>query len=833
MADNVLTYKGDGIIQIMSTSELNALSQAVLEYMATNDGPGGIYTSNVGNASFTLIGTFTDTKFAGGIGEGNVTILSSEYNLYQDLTTPTGTEPPRPLRYGSTVEPMRAMTTTQLEDLANTILQYGLNNEGPHSFVLESSAPADGGTWTSLGQIKDIYSGGAENPKYLYKKLTSGLYTLNRPLKSLGNGTIQAFTTTEVNYLAKKVRERIVNTGIGQYRFQATAPTPGTWVEKGSIIDTRATETSGVLYAQNYVTGSPTEYTGSETGIYTTDINTDYTGAGDIAYTGTGSAEYSGAVLTPLFTSTEDTYAGDPVYNLDTPASYALTPVYTGDVATLFTGAVTFTATYDIGYDKTFASYYAGTGPDVTPYSGTVFQSFATANYLGDTYNSLIDYTTQTVYNADLYTGSALLFFVQQNVTRPDTVGVGFLNFYTDIDLYYTGPSNLQYTENVIPEGSPLPVRYIANYTNEFTGTTYFNAAFYTSNSTDFSRRDYYQGLPLVENSWHVIMVDTGYDGSTPTGFYTGTEGPATRFIYNVADNYTDFFDPVSWNAYYVHDTTYYAMFFAFYEHEAGLYTATFIQPSYFDLEYHGIIYTLGYVTTYATTVTSIGGYLGSLTTYTGITNYNTETGYTSSFYTGGGGPDFLPYYNGAFGSAFYTGAGDQAFASQLYIGGYIADTPATFSDGFSTVTFYTSSYPTFYITNRTYYTATLDYTTDIIYQLDQSYTGTGTTYNLDYTGLTPVTYSGIGPLSFGAYFTQTYLSNYQTNYDSTTNYTGVVPTPYTASNLYYDTVLSSTYTSADTYTGPAITYNENYTGSSITDVQNTISTIKLWRRVA
>lgn len=276
---NPLTYKGNGIVQVMTTGEVHNFANAVLESFATINGPGSIYTSNVGNTGFTLIGTFTDTTYDGNVGDPAITILSTEYNLYQDVQTPTGDEPPRPLQYTSNTSPIQKMTNTQINTLADTILSHLVNSDGPGSYRLQSSAPVDGGTWANLGQLKDVFSGATESNKYLYKKVASAAYTVTRPLKYVDTGILQSYSNDDIGLIVKKVRERIVDTGVGQYKFQASTPVVGTWTNVGSIIDTRP-DTSGTNYSTDY----ESTYTGSES----------YTGEAEVAYDAV--VEYTGPV---------------------------------------------------------------------------------------------------------------------------------------------------------------------------------------------------------------------------------------------------------------------------------------------------------------------------------------------------------------------------------------------------------------------------------------------------------------------------------------------------------------------------------------------------------
>ena len=455
---NPLIYKGNGTIQAMVTSEVNNLANAVLESFATINGPGSIYTSNVGNAAFTLIGSFTDTTYQGNVGESDLTILSTEYDLFQDLQTPTGDDPPKPIVHTSNTAPLQMMTSSQLNSLADTILAYSVSNEGPGSYRLASSTPGGTGTWVNLGQMIDVFTGATQSSKYLYKKTDAGAYTDARPLKYTGSGNLQSFTDSDITLLTKVVRQRIVNTGVGQYKFQATTPSPGTWTNVGSIVDTRP-DTSVVNYSTDYQSSyvgtdsytadysgsyvgdavydgnltsyNATAYYDGESSYVRTTSHTDYNYYASVqgfagtayylnedsvfptAYTGIGyfdGASYTGSIANAAYFNVNVNYTGVVYYGGITPIGYVSNPMYTGagpllDSFTLlpvyFTSVVYYTGpgstNYQGGFDNTAAYTSAPiySGPDITQQLNFTSITY----YLGPvTYTNFTTFSTPTSY---------------------------------------------------------------------------------------------------------------------------------------------------------------------------------------------------------------------------------------------------------------------------------------------------------------------------------------------------------------------------------------------------------------------------------------------------
>lgn len=437
---NPLVYKGGGVLQVMTTAERNALANVVLAHMVTVPGTGSLTT--VSGGSNVSIGTFTDTSFGGNIGDANVTIVTSTIDLYQDLSTPSGTDAPRPIVYNSSVAPLQLMSDSDLNQLADDILSYGVNNDGPNSYVIDSSAPVSG-TWVSIGSLPEVYSGAIVNTKYLYQRIDT-TFSTERPLRHVEQGVLQQFSDVEIQYLAKRVRQRILDTNVGKYLFQASTPSPGTWVNKGSVTDTRATDTP------NTYTGSYTgdiAYTGADT-TYTSDVTADYTGSTDTAYEGPAVAVYTGP------STDSGTYINEYYIGPTTP----------------------YTQTFFLGYGLSYIRDYFGSltyysGPQDTYQGPTFYVTFYTIGYVSDVYqNDTVPVNFYTGYYVVLYYDSAYI----DDTSGPSYTG----NTYLGISpLYY----NIAYYTGVEPELVYDSGAYIGPVGINYTGpTTFYTLSSYT-----------------------------------------------------------------------------------------------------------------------------------------------------------------------------------------------------------------------------------------------------------------------------------------------------------------------------------------------------------------
>lgn len=334
-------------LQTMTDAEMDYAVDVILKnFAATNTGLG---TVNIDGVTGTSIGTFTDTSRSGAVGDHPVVdspTTVTTYTFKQDITTAATESLTRPVEYSSTG--IRQQNDTQLNA---SIINRALNNlvaSGIGSYVLQPSAPA--GTWTSIGSITNTVIG-ASNTSTLWRKTGGTAPTTVRPLKYQTSPTksVQQMTDAEIQSLTNRLRNRIIATGIGTYRLQTSAPTPGTWTTAGAAFD----DTRNTLASQNYTGSYSGGYTGNYTGTYSGAYAGNYTGS----YTRFRSQAFAGA------------YAA--FFNGFTPGYF--TGFYTG----FFTGfyAGTYTGFYTGFYTGTYAGTYTGSYSGT--YAGTTIQASA------------------------------------------------------------------------------------------------------------------------------------------------------------------------------------------------------------------------------------------------------------------------------------------------------------------------------------------------------------------------------------------------------------------------------------------------------------------------
>lgn len=687
-----VSYKPGGGLQTMTSVEFETVANHVLEYFATVNGPGNIYSTDPGSG--TLIGSITDTSYTGNVGEGDTTIISSVYNVYQDLTPPVLVDDMPPvLVYDTNQSALRLTATSEIDEFAVNILNYGVNNEGPGSYVISTTTPV-GGTWSAIGVLNDVISNATPTVEYtLYKKIAADSYVLNRPVKVFTDGNtvnLQRLSDAEIDYLTTRVRQKIIDTGIGQYVFQETAPVSGTWVEKGTVVDTLPTTTSS-SYSNDYTSISDTNYEVaiSYTGLaYTADYVGDSGGTfvggtptgylGPVAYTNENAAAFTVPGVTYLGPIT---YIGDNGANFTVPgtaysgpASYTLdgiftgsTPVYTADTASgSFQAGPVYSAAgpnfYAAGaeYTVVFISYYTGqlsyTGAQIfTDPDGTTFSSapiiysgpspFTNPN--GTSFAAApITYSGPSLFtNVD---GASFGGFIPTNYTGPATFAVAFNSTFLAASEY-TGTFDGIFN---------VTANYTGSYDSVYDlGPVFSSPVTYTGDTVYTSETSFVVGV-----SYAGPAVEVAYSG--PPVYFNGFDGPG---IYSSAPTYTGA-DTVA----YVHETDPY---FA----SQGYYQATGTPDSalYDNIQY-AVIYA--------------GGYTGPSTVY--YTGPNVYTG-PGSFLSGPNDTSYVAPNLFYTGTTLYTRENSVVFSGTLDYTGVISSYSSTFEGTVytGTIATYTGSF--------------------------------------------------------------------------------------------------------------------------------------------
>jgi hypothetical protein len=233
---NILTYKGNGLVQYTSNTEFESLADVVLKSIVTANAVGTLQSTTDG--SFTAIGTFTDNFIVGDPGDSDTTVTDTAKVFYQDLNvSDIGPSATLPVFWDGT--DVRPAANNSLPD---QILQHLVTNDGPGTYFLGTSAPSDGGTWSQAFSIVDqVTTNTTASPvAYVWVK-TDDATTYNINALKVDETGLKYMSEGDIQSIASSVRQRIIDTGIGTYALQVSAPGTGTWEAKGTIEDTQAT----------------------------------------------------------------------------------------------------------------------------------------------------------------------------------------------------------------------------------------------------------------------------------------------------------------------------------------------------------------------------------------------------------------------------------------------------------------------------------------------------------------------------------------------------------------------------------------------------------------
>ena len=417
-------------LQTMSDTEVkNYIANKITVGFASAVGNGSntadINVDTANALSGTAIGSFADTDRDEATGTHPATGATTTVTYYakQITATDSGTITNRPIGYDSAIKQLTdAQINTDILDKAITAMVTE-SDYTAGQYRLAGSAPI-GGTWTSRYTITDVANGG--NTTYYIWQKTAATSTPDdtlRPLKTYSGNNVKQMSDTEIQEMIPYFRNRIISTGVGTYKLQASTPSPGTWVQMGSGSDTREQLTS-----QNYTgtyggtrTYSNVSYGGNRT--YSSSYLNTFSGTRTYSTTYAGTRTYSTS-YTSVFAGTRP-YAGSRTYSGSYVTQYAGTRPYAGSrtysgsyvlyyggyvggtfagsrtysnnyvsALTNFAGAFAGTRTYSANYisgtqyftggfagSRTYSANYSG----ARTYSGTYANSFAgTRTYVGN-----------------------------------------------------------------------------------------------------------------------------------------------------------------------------------------------------------------------------------------------------------------------------------------------------------------------------------------------------------------------------------------------------------------------------------------------------------------
>jgi hypothetical protein len=265
----------------MTDSDIEYITYRVLvDFANTQSGTG---TINL-NGNGTQIGTFNDTSRPYSIGQHPIgtNVDTNTVVFYQERGSVTPNPSARPVIWTNAV---KSSTDAELNStvIANAITK--LVNGGIGSYSLSTSIPTNG-TWIEIESFTDTAASG--NTTYtLYRKINDSTPTTIRPLKTQ-NGGLREMSDSEISSLVDNLRSFISDTGIGYYELQSSAPSGGTYINIGSVTDTR-----NQVANENYVGAK--NYVGSRNFTRFFAGNNEGTFTGTRTFTGTSA--YSGLTL--------------------------------------------------------------------------------------------------------------------------------------------------------------------------------------------------------------------------------------------------------------------------------------------------------------------------------------------------------------------------------------------------------------------------------------------------------------------------------------------------------------------------------------------------------
>jgi hypothetical protein len=348
-------------LQAMSDTEIkNYIANKITVGFAGAAGNGSntadINVDTANALSGTAIGTFADTDRTEATGTHPATGASTTTTYYAKQITAAASESitNRPVGYGSGIEELTdgEIDTDVLDKVITAMVTESSYTAG--QYRLAGSAPA-GGTWTARYTITDVANGG--NTTYYIWQKTAATSTPDgdlRPLKTYNGNNIKQMSDAEIEQLIPNFRNRIIDTGVGTYKLQASTPVGGTWVSMGSGSDTREQ-----VVSQNYTGSYSGDRTYSTTYGGTRTYSTSYTNtfAGNRTYSTTygGARTYSNTYILYYGGYVGGSYAGSRTYS----ANYSGSRTYSGSYGNSFAGSRTYSANYS--GSRTYAGSYSGT----------------------------------------------------------------------------------------------------------------------------------------------------------------------------------------------------------------------------------------------------------------------------------------------------------------------------------------------------------------------------------------------------------------------------------------------------------------------------------------
>jgi hypothetical protein len=440
-----LKYKSGNDVQEITTAEHNYLAYlAGLELETVSGTYSEAVLGSLGktNQSNDLnVGSFTNTEYTGSNGDvgdhGTLTITTTTTPIYQqDASVSIHADFRNPLyqKQTSGQQEIQEFNDTDQQDLGETLAGIIYTNDYPGTFKLGSSAPSSDYSVAVANVMTDTRTTGADVVYNIYQRHTMSAPT-EIDLMAVARGSSSPYNASSGTYrgliimadshrskTAKGCLDRHLasitstNLPIGSYLIRSSsqgAPSEtGTWVAKGTAIDTR-NEIESANYTNTF-----------QDGAFTKTINSNFSGTYTGTYTGTGTVTYDNidssnrwervSTQTPAFGDGVEVYVGGSLVassvnaNATTITAGDGTVYNRGDLDSIqsVTGPIgnrtttswyEFSAVTSTNYTGTYTGFYGGT-KETTSTPAAVTGTFA-----GDT----IQNTTENIETYTLYVRTA------------------------------------------------------------------------------------------------------------------------------------------------------------------------------------------------------------------------------------------------------------------------------------------------------------------------------------------------------------------------------------------------------------------------------------------
>ena len=483
-------------IKEFSTSEENYIAHQIGLHLGAADSSEVSSINKITGG--TTIGSYTNTFFNQAVGthpSTSITTGSTVTPLKQTAGTAAETDSDvyGPVMWvdSSAVSQtgFKIMPDADLNAAIDRYLSTIFTNNYPGTYQLGSSSP--GGTYSVhlANAFTDTRTDGTSVQYNIYKKTSGSAPTAVRPLfvEDSANGSgikLREMNDRQIQYsFGQRAKTRSAAAGsIGSYQLRSSAqgaPTdPGTWVAKGTAVDTKQTTSQQV-----FTRDSTVNFQANYTKAYTSNYATNYTKLSQINYQSVSQINY-----TNLYERT-----------------------FTRNASESFT--VPYTKAYTKAYEKAYTTAYAGTY--IRRYTGTYTNNFAT-NYVSNTdVNYTPNYTRE-------YTGTYNKIYTSNYVTNYQT------NFIRNNNVNYTtayaGTYQRMYTSNYVTNYvSVTDVGYQRGYTGTYN-------RMYTSNYL----RNFLRTTDVAYVRRFVRNTDVAY---VSPAFQAGYEG--SSFAINYQRRYT------------------------------------------------------------------------------------------------------------------------------------------------------------------------------------------------------------------------------------------------------------------------------------------------------